>query len=119
MTNPLLEVSPVAADEGELIGRDPRTIPEDEWQGRPWLSGLSAIRAKCMDCAHTFIEVRKCVQTDCPLWPLRMGSAPKGYRNAAMPARQQDTAPAGTPIPEQGEPDKTAGDGAEKQGETR
>lgn len=42
---------------------------------------------KCLDCVYDPSEVRKCVQTDCPLWPLRMGHVPKGYRNGAMTAK--------------------------------
>lgn len=77
-----LERSPFAIDGGKLIGRDPREIPAEDWAGYPLLIGLKAIRAKCCDCAHTATEVRKCVQTDCPLWPLRMGSVPKGVQLA-------------------------------------
>lgn len=86
MTSCLLETSPFSTDGGALIGRDPRTIPAEDWCGRPLVTGLSAIRAKCLDCAHNSAEVRKCVQTDCPLWPLRMGSVPKGMRKAAHEA---------------------------------
>ncbi len=79
-----LEPSPYDTDNGELIGRDPRKIPADDWEhwDNEMLVGLRAIRAKCMDCAHDFSEVRKCVAVDCPLWPLRMGSQPKGYYEA-------------------------------------
>ena len=84
--NPLLEVSPFADDGGELIGRDPRTIPAEDWEGTPGRLGLKAIRAKCLDCAFIPSEVRKCVQTDCPLWALRMGSVPKGYKSARRSA---------------------------------
>lgn len=86
MTNCLLETSPFSTDGGALIGRDPRTITAEDWRGRPLVTGLAAVRAKCLDCAHNSTEVRKCIQTDCPLWPLRMGSVPKGLRKAAHEA---------------------------------
>jgi hypothetical protein len=75
-----LEPSPYEIDGGALIGRDPRDIPAHEW---PFLLpdaliGMKAIRAKCLDCSHNAAEVRKCTAHDCPLWPLRMGSQPKG-----------------------------------------
>ena len=92
MTNPLLQISPFENDCGQLIGRDPRRVPPADWQGRPFLSGLNAIRAKCLDCAFDPKEVRKCVQTDCPLWPLRMGCVPKGYRMGAIRPKTSDDA---------------------------
>jgi len=83
MKDTLLEVSPYEADGGALIGRDPRTVQEEEWlQWTLPRGGMKAIRAKCMDCAHTGAEVRKCVATDCPLWAFRMGSNPKGLKEA-------------------------------------
>lgn len=80
MTNPYLEQSPYDADGGNLIGRDPRKITD--WTDYPGQHrvGLKAIRAKCIDCANTATEVRKCTAVSCPLWPLRMAAVPKGYR---------------------------------------
>lgn len=82
--DPLLEVSPYEADEGNLIGRDPRKLTADEFSNLlpDAQVGAKAIRAKCLDCAHTFTEVRKCTVTSCPLWPLRMGGKPQGMRIA-------------------------------------
>lgn len=79
-----LERSTFAADDGLEIGRDPRKISADEWRQikRTFPVGLAAIRAKCLDCAIFPGEVRRCVYIDCPLWPLRMGVVPKGYREA-------------------------------------
>ena len=57
--NPLLEVSPYASDGGQLIGRDPRDIPAEDYVDRLFLFGLQAIRAKCLDCALDPKEVRK------------------------------------------------------------
>jgi hypothetical protein len=75
----LLEASPVEADRGEMIGRDPRRIPNGEFEH----AGLSAtpimavIRAKCVDCCGGQTEeVRKCVAITCPNWPYRMGVNP-------------------------------------------
>lgn len=83
--NPLLEPSPHEADDGNLIGRDPRKLTAADFEtllpDAP--VGLSAIRAKCLDCCcGNAAEVRKCVQTTCPLWPLRMGVKPRGMREA-------------------------------------
>lgn len=83
MTHPFLMPSPFDADGGNLIGRDPRTIPADEWPADGVLIGMRAIRAKCVDCCGgNAAEVRKCVAVDCALWPLRMGTQPKGLRVA-------------------------------------
>lgn len=80
-----LERSPYASDGGALIGCDPRTLTREEWRElRPErVVGLAVIRAKCLDCAHTAGEVRRCVDTKCPNWPFRMGSVPPGYRASA------------------------------------
>ena len=92
MHNPLLQNSPFESDCGQLIGCDPRSVPPEGWRNRPFISGLKAIRAKCLDCAFDAKEVRKCVQSDCPLWPLRMGCVPKGYRMGAMRRKTPDNA---------------------------
>ncbi|WP_170340882.1 hypothetical protein [Ruegeria arenilitoris] len=77
----LLQSSPYEVDEGQLIGRDPREISSDAWESTPYLVGMKAIRAKCLECCNeSAAEVRKCVCTTCPLWPLRMGAVPKGFR---------------------------------------
>lgn len=76
MTVNFLERSPFAADDGHLIGVDPRRFSASDLRtlGHPE-SPIKAIRAKCLDCCGgSEGEVRKCVQTDCPLWPLRMGT---------------------------------------------
>lgn len=83
---PLTQLSPFDADEGNLIGRDPRTIPVEDWEAADmhYLIGMKAIRAKCLDCCcDSTAEVRKCVCTTCSLWHLRMGSVPKGIRALA------------------------------------
>lgn len=79
-----LERSPFASDKGELIGRDPQAISAKEWHRlrSDFPVGLQAVRAKCLECAYTPGEVRKCVCVECPLWPFRLGSVPKGYRKA-------------------------------------
>jgi hypothetical protein len=63
-------------------GRDPRTITAEEWRswGAVRHTGMKLVRLKCFDCVYTASEIRKCVQTTCPLWPYRMGSVPKGLR---------------------------------------
>mgnify|MGYP001814853005 CR=1 FL=1 len=72
--DPFLEVSPYADDEGQLIGRHTDEITPREWRDVPRLTAMQAVREKCLDCAcGSHGEVRKCVATSCPLWPLRFG----------------------------------------------
>jgi hypothetical protein len=86
--NPFLEVSQSLEDNGNYVGKDPRTIEVTELRKlrvrehmnpnsnfQPVIeSPIKAIRAKCIDCSGgTWSEVRKCVATACPLWPFRMG----------------------------------------------
>lgn len=83
--NILLAPSPVKEDEGALAGRDPRSISKEDWLAatdQDYRVGMKAIRAKCLDCAYSQSEVLRCVQTNCPLWPLRMGKQPKGFKAA-------------------------------------
>lgn len=81
-----LEISPYESDGGELIGRHPDVISQEDWlEGRDEFPiGLSAIRANCLDCASSASEVRKCVHSSCLFWPLRMGRIPKAYKKARM-----------------------------------
>ena len=75
----LLESSPYESDGGELIGRDPRKIPAEDFakaglEGHPL---LMVIRGRCLDCcAQQDSEVRKCTLITCPNWPYRMGANP-------------------------------------------
>ena len=74
----LLEISPFQADEGELIGKHPTDVPSEilslNFRAQ---NPLKAIREKCIDCCcGNAAEVRKCVATDCALWPFRMGTNP-------------------------------------------
>jgi hypothetical protein len=75
----LLTPSPVRRDHGRLVGRDPRRLTRADFaaaglEPRP---PMKAIRAYCLECAGGQPgEVRKCVATRCPLWPLRMGRWP-------------------------------------------
>lgn len=87
-----LQLSPFASDDGALIGRDPRDLTREELQAlHPVrLVGLKAIREKCLDCAHTVAEVRKCTVVGCALWPLRMGVVPPGYRAVGDPQGGDD-----------------------------
>jgi hypothetical protein len=49
---------------------------------------LKAIRAKCLDCCcGNAGEVRKCVATNCPLWPFRLGINPFRKRSN-LPGRE-------------------------------
>ena len=42
------------------------------------LTGMSAIRAKCMECSgFSAIEVKECLMRECALYPFRFGKYPK------------------------------------------
>jgi len=76
--NKYLKVSPYTDDGGNLIGKLPSEIPVEDIRdlGHPE-KVMKVIRAKCVDCCGgSEAEVRKCVQFDCPLWPMRMGKNP-------------------------------------------
>lgn len=65
--------------EGVPIGRDPRTLSEQELAalGHHKRPLLRAIRDNCIGCcAGNAAEVRRCGMVACPLWPYRMGSNP-------------------------------------------
>jgi len=65
-------------ENGEVIGMHPADVTPELWAKLPHHKRAltSVIREKCMDCSHTFAEVRKCVAAHCPLWPYRMGTNP-------------------------------------------
>jgi hypothetical protein len=81
---PLAHLKPHLAErepsEGGLeVGRDPRSVPETDWQraGLPLRTLAEAARAKCLDCCGGQLrEVRFCLALTCPLWPFRMGTDP-------------------------------------------
>jgi len=65
--------------DGFEVGRHPENISASEYAvlSHKKKRLLSVIREKCLDCCCQQIsEVRKCVMTDCPLWPYRMNSNP-------------------------------------------
>jgi hypothetical protein len=76
--NPLLEISGDKADGGGLVGRKPDEITPEALSLNFWAKNpLRAIRAKCIDCCcGNAAEVRKCVATDCALWPFRLSANP-------------------------------------------
>lgn len=53
-------------------------------------AGFAAIRAKCLDCAYTTSEVRKCVQFSCPLWPYRLGRNPKSLKTNRGKSKERE-----------------------------
>ena len=72
--NPLLEY-----ENGHLIGKHPVDVGFSEMKaaGHTNLPLAKVIRKKCLDCCgFQQSEVRKCVATDCALWPYRMGKNP-------------------------------------------
>ena len=83
--NPLLE-----CENGHLIGKHPENIDISEMKAAGHTNDPLAkiIRKKCLNCCgFQASEVRKCVATDCELWPYRMGKNPfqsaKHKRNRA------------------------------------
>ena len=88
--SPFLHVSPIPTDAGEIIAKSPAEISLADLRtlGHPE-SPIKAIRAKCRDCVYSDAEIRKCVQTGCPLWPFRMGRNPF-HGKAAGPACDRD-----------------------------
>ena len=76
--NPLLEISASKNDNGEWVGRIPAEVPSEILSRRfSAQNPVKAIRARCLDCCCSDAsEVRKCVATDCPSWPFRMGNNP-------------------------------------------
>ena len=65
-------------------GVDPHSLSAKDYQAHNIelkRTAMQAIRAKCLDYTNDQqAEVRYCPQSDCPLWPLRMGSYPKARR---------------------------------------
>ena len=64
---------------GHYEGQNPLYIDIEllEDAGHVSMPKAKAIRKKCLDCCHYQpAEVRKCVATDCPLYPFRMGKDP-------------------------------------------
>lgn len=72
--NPLLEIG----TEGHPVGKNPLDLTENELvdAGHVPMPLIKVIRKNCLDCDDTPSNVRKCVNTDCPLWPYRMGVNP-------------------------------------------
>lgn len=65
-------------EDGHAVGRHPDELTAADWEAsrhrkRPL---LAVMRAKCLDCAHSEAEVRKCASYACDLWPFRMRSNP-------------------------------------------
>lgn len=64
--------------DGSTEGVHPDTLEASDFTHT--IAGFSAIRAKCLDCAVTQVEIRLCTCHTCPLWPFRMGKNPKALR---------------------------------------
>jgi hypothetical protein len=65
----------VSQDTDEAVSLDPREMtPEDLAKlGFKRISRGDAIKRKCLDCAGSHAEVRRCECGSCALWPLRFG----------------------------------------------
>jgi hypothetical protein len=87
MEEHFLEISPLQADEGELI---PPQILSQKFRAQ---NPLKAIREKCLDCCcGNGSEVRKCVAVDCSLWAFRMGTNPFRKKRELSPAQKRERA---------------------------
>jgi hypothetical protein len=84
-----LEISPYEADDGHMIGRDPRQVSLGEIRLLELQeSPAKAIRSKCIDCSGgNAAEARKCVAVNCALWPFRMGSNP--FHASSMSSKRE------------------------------
>jgi hypothetical protein len=89
--NPLLEISAIKNDNGELVGRHPTDVPlEILSRAFSAQNPVKAIRARCLDCCcGDKSEVRKCVATDCSSWPFRMGTNPFRKKPVLSEAERQ------------------------------
>ena len=75
MNSPLLSQD----TNGHFYGKCPEDALEElnEIPGHVPTPIMKVIRSKCLDCVgYSEAEVRKCVATDCALWPYRMGKNP-------------------------------------------
>ena len=86
--NPLLEpLQGTQPHQNYFVGKNPLILGgvELEKAGIERTTPLRAIRRHCLSCCgFNRAEVRRCVATRCPLWPLRMGGNPfhrKGQKN--------------------------------------
>ena len=71
--------NPLTIYKGEIVGRMPSDFTEEEFAalGHKKTPLLKVIRSKCLDCCGDQPgEVRKCISSDCVMWPYRMGSNP-------------------------------------------
>jgi hypothetical protein len=89
--DPLLKISADERDGGELVGRRPDDVPSEllslNFSAK---NPLKAIRAKCRDCCcGNAAEVRKCVSTNCALWPFRLRTNPFRKRSRLSEAEMQ------------------------------
>lgn len=57
----------------DTLGATPKSLARFGIERHPV---LSAVRAKCLDCAGTWLEVERCECAACPLWPFRFGRDP-------------------------------------------
>jgi len=69
---------PLEPVSGDLVGRVPAEVPSDllslNFRKK---NPVKAIREKCFDCCSgAKSEIRKCVSTNCPIWPFRLGTNP-------------------------------------------
>lgn len=57
---------------------------------RKILTPLKAIRAKCLDCNYSSVEVQRCPCEDCALWPYRFGHRPREADLVVFDSMTQD-----------------------------
>jgi hypothetical protein len=72
-------VEPDSAQDGNLVGKDPRTLSHEDLGrlGHEPMSAQEALRLRCLDCCGgSPHDVRICTAVTCPSWPFRMGRSP-------------------------------------------
>ena len=88
----MLKISEHDSDDGCIVGKDPKEVTVEEWSEyeHSFNTGLKLVREKCYDCSgESWTEVKKCVCTNCALWPVRMGNVPSNFRKAKEIAHLQ------------------------------
>ena len=75
INSPLLTLN----EHGHAIGKNPLDVEVNLLKDaeHTQMSLAKVMRKKCLDCSgFQPAEVKKCVATDCALWPYRMGKSP-------------------------------------------
>jgi len=95
-------LEPCAAEDGNLVGRDPRRMGAAALTaaGFERMSPMEVIRAKCLDCcAGSSNEVRWCVATDARAGPIAWARTRSGHPQARRRSSWVEPSPLEGPAP--------------------